>query len=432
MAVKISGVMPGSPAEKSGILCEDSLVSIDGNEINDVLDYMFYIAESRIAVLINRQGEKLRFDLEKSEYDDIGLLFDSFLMDEQKSCKNNCIFCFIDQNPKGMRESLYYKDDDARLSFLHGNYITLTNLEDSDIDRIIKMRLGINVSLHTMNPELRAFMMRNRFAGEKLRYVKKLTDAGIPLNIQLVLCPGINDGKELDFTLSELFKLMPNINSIACVPVGLTCHRNGLFDLKGYDEKNANETIDIIERCQGIFLDSFGTRCVYPSDEFFLKAKKPFPSDDYYEDYPQYENGVGMVRFFTDSFLDALNTPPDNFAPKKYAVAVGTGIYDHFTKLLHRAVTRLPNLDLKIFGIVNNFFGETITVTGLLTGGDIAEQLAGKIETDRILLLSENMFRKDTENFLDDITKSELENKLGVKIEILPDDGKALFDIITS
>jgi putative radical SAM enzyme (TIGR03279 family) len=432
MAVKISGVTPTSPAQKSGIKSGDILVSIDGNAINDVLDYMYYIAESQIAVTVDRKGEKLGFNLKKSEYDDIGLLFDSFLMDEQKSCKNNCIFCFIDQNPKGMRESLYYKDDDARLSFLHGNYITLTNLENSDIDRIIKMRLGINVSLHTMKPELRAFMMRNRFAGEKLRYVKKLTDAGIPLNIQLVLCPGINDGKELDFTLSELYNLMPNINSIACVPVGLTRHRADLFDLRGYDKDGASDTISIIEAWQGKFLDSFGARCVYPSDEFFLKANKPFPPDEYYEDYPQYENGVGMVRAFTDSFLTALDSPPDNFSPKKYAIAVGTGIYEHFTKLLHRAVTRLPELDLKIFGIVNNFFGDTLTVTGLLTGGDIAAQLAGKIESERILLLSENMFRKDTEDFLDDITKSELERRLGVKIEILPDDGKALFDIITS
>jgi putative radical SAM enzyme (TIGR03279 family) len=432
MGVKISGVTPNSPAEKAGIKSADKLLSIDGNQINDVLDYMFYIAENEITVTVERRGEKHSYVLHKSEYDDIGLQFDSFLMDEQKSCKNNCIFCFIDQNPKGMRESLYYKDDDARLSFLHGNYITLTNLEDSDIERIIKMRLGINISLHTMNPELRVFMMRNRFAGEKLSYVKKLAEAGISLNIQLVLCPGINDGKELDFTLSELYKLMPNINSIACVPVGLTRHRADLFPLRNYDKESAGGVIDIIEGWQAKFLDSYSTRCVYPSDEFFLKAGWLFPSDEYYEEYSQYQNGVGMVRAFTDSFLEALSSPPDNLTPKKYAIAVGTGIYEHYTKLLHRAVTRLPELDLKIFGIVNNFFGETITVTGLLTGGDIAAQLVGKIESDRILLLSEYMFRKDTELLLDDTTKSELESQLGVKIEILPDDGKALFDIITS
>jgi putative radical SAM enzyme (TIGR03279 family) len=432
MAVKISGVMPGSSAEKSGICTGDMLITIGGNEINDVLDYMFYIAEDSVNLTIERNGTRRTVVIAKPSYDDIGLLFDTFLMDEQKSCKNNCIFCFIDQNPKGMRESLYYKDDDARLSFLHGNYITLTNLKESDIDRIIKMRLGINISLHTMNPELRVKMMRNRFAGESLRFVKKLTDAGIALNLQLVLCPGINDGKELDFTLSEVYKLMPNINSIACVPVGLTRHRADLFALRGYDRKSSREVIDIIEGWQAKFLDSFGTRCVYPSDEFFLKAGRKIPPDEYYEEYSQYQNGVGMVRTFTDSFLNALDSPPDNFTPKKYAVAVGTGIYEHYTKLLHRAVTRLPELDLKVFGIVNNFFGETITVTGLLTGGDIAAQLAGKLKPDRILLLSEYMFRRDTEYFLDDWAKSDLEKKLGVKIEILPDDGKALFDIITS
>jgi putative radical SAM enzyme (TIGR03279 family) len=432
MAVKISGVISGSPTDKCGICADDILISIGGNEINDVLDYMFYIAEDNVSLTFEHDGAIKTAEITKPSYDDIGLLFDTFLMDEQKSCKNNCIFCFIDQNPKGMRESLYYKDDDARLSFLHGNYITLTNLEDRDIDRIIKMRLGINISLHTMNPELRVFMMRNRFAGEKLRYVKKLTDAGISLNLQLVLCPGINDGKELDFTLSELYNLMPNINSIACVPVGLTRHRADLFELRGYDKESANEVIETIESWQAKFLDSYGTRCVYPSDEFFLKAGRLFPPGEYYEEYSQYQNGVGMVRAFTDSFLDALNSPPDSFTPKKYAVAVGTGIYEHYTKLLHRAVTKLPELDLKIFGIVNNFFGETITVTGLLTGGDIAAQLAGKIENDRTLLLSEYMFRKDTEDFLDDTTKSDLERLLGVKIEILPDDGKALFDIITS
>jgi putative radical SAM enzyme (TIGR03279 family) len=432
MAVKISGVISNSPAEKSGITGGDTLISIGGFAVNDVLDYMFYIAEENVSLTVSRDGAQRVIEIAKSPYDDIGLLFDTFLMDEQKSCTNNCIFCFIDQNPKGMRESIYYKDDDARLSFLHGNYITLTNLEDSDIDRIIKMRLGINISLHTMNPELRVYMMRNRFAGEKLRYVKKLTDARISLNIQLVLCPGINDGKELDFTLSELYKLMPNINSIACVPVGLTRHRADLFELRGYDKDGAADVIEIIEGWQAKFLDSFGTRCVYPSDEFFLKAGRQFPPDEYYEEYSQYQNGVGIVRTFTDSFLEALDSPPDSFTPKKYAIAVGTGIYEHYTKLLHRAVTRLPELDIKIFGIVNNFFGDTITVTGLLTGGDIADQLAGKLESDRILLLSEYMFRRDTEDFLDDTTKADLERKLGVKIEILPDDGKALFDKITS
>jgi putative radical SAM enzyme (TIGR03279 family) len=432
MAVKITGITKGTAAYRAGLQKDDVLLSVNGNEINDVLDYMFYIAEETVEISVLRQSERLSFNVKKSEYDDIGLLFENFLMDKQQSCRNKCIFCFIDQNPQGMRAPIYFKDDDARLSFLHGNYITLTNLSDKDIDRIIKMRIGINVSLHTMNPELRVFMTGNRFAGEKLSYIKRITDSGITLNIQIVLCPGINDGNELDFTLSELLECAENINSIACVPVGLTKYRDRLFPLSPFTKETAAEAISIIERWQEKYLENCGSRCVYPSDELFLKAELPIPPDEYYEDYPQYENGVGMIRYFTDDFLYALDSPPDNYKPKKYAIAVGTGVYKQYTKLLHRAITKLPLLDLKIFGIVNDFFGESITVTGLLTGGDIARQLKGKIEPDRILLLSEKMFKKDTELFLDDSTKTDLEKALSVKIKILPDSGEELFKTIIS
>jgi putative radical SAM enzyme (TIGR03279 family) len=432
MAVKITGLTKHSAAERAGILSEDILISVDGNEINDVLDYMFYIAEETVSLCVLRGEEKLRFIVKKSEYDDIGLLFDSFLMDKKQSCRNKCIFCFIDQNPPGMREAVYFKDDDARLSFLHGNYITLTNLADKDIDRIIKMRIGINVSLHTMNPQLRAFMMGNRFAGEKLSYIKRLTDSGINLNIQIVLCPGINDGKELDFTLSELLEYAENINSIACVPVGLTKHRGGLYPLSAFTKESAEDAISIIERWQKKYREICGSRCVFPSDELFIKAGLPIPPDEYYEDYPQYENGVGMIRYFSEDFYRAQQNPPEEYAPKKYAIAVGMSSYPFITRLLHSAVTKLPLIDLKIFGIVNEFFGESITVTGLLTGTDIKNQLAGKLESDRILLLSEKMFKKDTELFLDDTSKTDLEKALSVKIEILPDSGEALFNTIIS
>jgi putative radical SAM enzyme (TIGR03279 family) len=432
MAVKITGITKSSAADRCGLLSDDILVSVNGNEINDVLDYMFYIAEETVEIAVQRGGETLYFPVKKSEYDDIGLIFDSFLMDKKQSCRNNCIFCFIDQNPEKMRESIYFKDDDARLSFLHGNYITLTNLSDKDIDRIIKMRIGVNISLHTMNPQLRAFMMGNRFAGEKLSYIKRLTEAGITLNIQIVLCPGINDGKELDFTLSELLQYADNINSIACVPVGLTRHREGLYPLKGFTKESAADALAIIEIWQAKYLDTIGSRCVFPSDELFLKAEMSIPPDEYYEDYPQYENGVGMIRYFTDDFIKASYSPPEHYSPKKYALAVGMSSYPFITKLLHTAVTKLPKLDIKVFGIKNTFFGESITVTGLLTGGDIADQMKGNIEPDRILLLSENMFKKDTELFLDDSTKTDLEKSLSVKIKIMPDSGENLFKTIIS
>ncbi|MDR0947031.1 MAG: DUF512 domain-containing protein [Ruminococcus sp.] len=434
MAVKITGVKRRSPAEKAGIKNGDLLLSINGHGINDVLDYMFYIAEENVKIEVLRDNETLIFNASKSEYDDIGLTFDSFLMDEQKPCRNNCIFCFIDQNPRGLRETLYFKDDDARLSFLQGNYITLTNLTDTDIERIIKMKLNINISLHTMNPDLRVKIMRNRFAGEKLRYLKDLTDGGIQLNIQLVLMPEINDGEELEFTLTKLFDFAENINSIACVPVGLTAHREGLPELKLFDKFSAARVINTIHKWQEKFSEKTGFKTVFAADEFFLTAGLPIPDEDYYEDYPQYQNGVGMIRSFTDSFLFALETFKCQIKinPKKYLIATGTAAYPFMSELIKTAKEKFPQIDCDVKAINNTFFGETITVSGLLTGTDLYSQLEGRITSDRVLLLTEYMFRKDSEEFLDNSTKTELEEKLSVKIEVFPDDGEALFKIITS
>ncbi|MDE6797782.1 MAG: DUF512 domain-containing protein, partial [Ruminococcus sp.] len=304
--VKIKNVIRCSPAGSAGIMPEDFLISINGVEIHDVLDYMFYASETSVRLEILRNDEKISFLIEKDEYDDLGLEFDTFLMDKKQSCRNKCVFCFIDQMPPDMRETLYFKDDDTRLSFLQGNYVTLTNLEQSDIDRIIKMKLNMNVSVHTTNPELRVKMMHNRFAGEKLKYIYQLAENGISLNCQIVCCPDLNDGDELRRTLTDLGGLMPNISSMAVVPVGLTKYRDGLFPLTCFTPERASGTIDIIAEFQEIFLEKYGTRTVFPSDEFFLISGRELPPVEYYEDFPQYENGVGMFRSLIDEFEKAL------------------------------------------------------------------------------------------------------------------------------
>lgn len=431
MAVKIKAVVKNSPAYGKDIKAGDILFAVNGHEISDVLDYMYYAAEIRIEITVERCGERHCVTVEKSEYDDLGLEFETFLMDSKQSCQNKCIFCFIDQMPPNMRETLYFKDDDARLSFLQGNYVTLTNLSQKDIDRIIQMKLSINISVHTTNPELRCKMMNNRFAGEKLDYIRQLAEAGISMNCQIVLCPGINDGEELVRTLTDLGKLMPNIQSIAVVPVGLTKFREGLYPLTVFDSDGAGKTIDIIEGFQQDFMGKYGTRLVFPSDEFYITAGRELPKGDTYEDYPQYENGVGMIRSLTDEFERALDMADDgDVKPCSTSIAAGVLAYDYIRGLTEKTEKKWNCISCKVYKIRNDFFGETITVTGLITGQDLAAQLKGKPLGDT-LLLSSNMIKKDSELFLDDYTVSELEKELGVKIRLVDNDGFELFDAIT-
>ena len=318
MAVEIYDVVKNSPAYKAKISKGDKLVSVDGHEINDVLDYMFYTAYDEISLEYEHNGKGFCKKVFKSEYDDLGLEFESFLMDKKQSCRNKCVFCFIDQMPPDMRETLYFKDDDARLSFLQGNYVTLTNLTDKDVERIIEMRLNINVSVHTTNPELRCKMMNNRFAGEKLKYLKQIADSGLMLNCQIVLCPGLNDGEELVRTLDDLEKLMPNISSVAVVPVGLTKFREGLYPLEPFTPEKSAEALAIIEEKQQKCLEKYGTRMVFASDEFYINAGREIPNADYYEDYPQYENGVGLMRSLIDEFTDLLRISGERFVSVKF------------------------------------------------------------------------------------------------------------------
>ncbi|MDR0987269.1 MAG: DUF512 domain-containing protein [Ruminococcus sp.] len=421
--VKISGITPGSKAEKAGIT-GGSLLSINGFEINDFLDYGFYNTEKEV-LLVVENGCANTYRIKKQEYEDIGLEFSSYLMDDVKSCRNKCIFCFIDQNPPGMRDAVYFKDDDSRLSFISGNYITLTNLSDADIARIIKMKLPVNVSLHTMNPQLRVKMMKNRFAGERLKDLRKIAKAGNRVNVQLVLCKGINDGAELVFTLSELYKL-GNINGIAAVPVGLTKHRQGLFPLESFDKEAASAVIDTIESFAEKFYARDGRRTVYASDEFFLVAGRPIPAAKYYDDYPQYENGVGFVRSFTDEFLSELRanlSDRKKSVGKKYIIVTGEGSFPVVNRLVNYA-GELFNVNTTVVPVKNNFYGGGVNVTGLLTGGDIISALQGVKGT---ILLLEDMFKSGTELFLDNKSLEEVRENLGQPCEIIKRDGAELF-----
>ncbi|MBQ7027557.1 MAG: DUF512 domain-containing protein [Ruminococcus sp.] len=427
--VRIKNVIPDSPAYCCGAEKGDILKKINGHDIADVLDYMYYAAENNVVLELERDGSELVMTAEKDEYDDLGLEFDTFLMDSKRSCCNKCVFCFIDQMPPGMRETLYFKDDDARLSFLQGNYVTLTNLEQSDIDRIIKMKLNINVSVHTTNPELRVKMMNNRFAGEKLKYIRQLAEAGIQMNCQIVCCPGLNDGAELHRTLSDLYRLMPNISSLAVVPVGLSKYREGLYPLTPFDKETASAAIDIIEKFQKQAYEEYGRRTFFPSDELYLLAERDIPSAENYEEYPQYENGVGMLRSLIDEFSSALEDAEWEGGERHVSIATGYLAYDTLKKLAEMAEKRFPELKCSVCRIRNDFFGDTITVTGLITARDLIAQLSDK-SLGSELLISSSMLRSCSEVFLDDLTVNDVEESLKTVVRAVGNDGYELLDAI--
>lgn len=430
MAVRITSVEPGSPAKHARIHKGDTLISINGNAITDVLDYRFYMTDEKLEILLCDEQKKLRtVSVEKDEYDDLGLEFETYLMDRQMGCKNKCIFCFVDQTPKGMRKSLYFKDDDTRMSFLFGNYTTLTNLKESDIQRIIKMHISpINVSVHTMNPQLRVEMMKNPFAGEALRFVKMLTDGGIKVNTQMVLCPGYNDGKELEYTLSELSKLGENIQSISAVPVGLTKHREGLTTLRGFFPQEAKEVVETMERWGEYFLSKYGARTAYASDEFYILAGKPFPDYDFYEDFSQLESGVGMITMMQHDFALAIaqaEQPPKQ--TRKVTIATGELAYPMMQKFSQQVSERFPQVTVQVRKIVNDFFGHSVTVAGLVTGQDLLAQLED-IQIGEQLLIPANMLRHEQDRFLDDITLTEVSERLGVEVVPVENDAFELLD----
>lgn len=427
----IKDIEAGSIAEELELEPGDELVSINGNEIKDVLDYHYLIKDEYLTVIIKKKdGEEWELDIEKDYDEDLGIIFEDGLMDEYRSCRNKCIFCFIDQMPPGMRETLYFKDDDARLSFLQGNYITLTNISDEELDRIIFYKLSpINISIHTTNEELRCKMLTNRFAGTALQKMKKLKDAGIVMNGQIVLCKGWNDGDELEKTLHDLAAFIPELNSVSVVPVGLTRFREGLTQLEPFTKEDSLKVLSQIHRWQGIFLKHYGTRLVYASDEWYLKAGLPIPDEESYEGYPQIENGVGLVRSLQTEFEDALEELAPDERVRNLSLATGVLAAPVIEGLIEKLNTKFPNVKVKVYTIINNYFGPLITVAGLLTGTDIIEQLQGK-ELFDALLLPGVLLRSGEDVLLDDVTVSDIERSLQTKVRIVQSDGKSLIDAI--
>ena len=432
--VKITSVEKRSRAERAGILSGDALLSINGNEITDVLDYRFYLAEREVALMLMRGEERISVTIKKGEYDDIGLDFETPLMDEKHSCKNGCIFCFIDQNPEGLRESLYFKDDDSRLSFIHGNYITLTNMNDADIARIIKMRISpINISVHTTNPELRVKMMKNKRSGEVLRYLRDFYDAKLNMCGQIVLCRGINDGEELMRSMTDLAELFPYMTSVSVVPAGLTKFRDKLYPLTDFSAEEASAVIDAVNSFGDKLKEKCGSRVFFAADEFYLKAGREIPSADYYEDYPQIENGVGMLRSFSDEFgmctEDVGEFINRERTGRRVSLVTGVAAYPTVKRLTDKLMQICAGMEIKVYKIVNKFFGESITVSGLLTGKDIYEQLSGCELYDE-LLIPQNALRHGEDVFLCGMTVGELSEKLGVKVTPSGADGYELAETI--
>jgi len=420
----VKAAQPGSIADEMGIEAGDKLISINDNTIEDVFDYHYYVNEEEIVLLIEKpNGEEWELEIEKDYDEDLGIEFEQGLMDEYRSCRNKCIFCFIDQMPKGMRETLYFKDDDSRLSFLQGNYITLTNMSDHDVDRIINYHLEpINISFHTTNPELRCKMLHNRFAGDALKKVDKFYEGGIQMNGQIVLCKGINDGEELERSIRDLAKYLPHLQSVSVVPVGLTKYREGLEQLESFTKEDAISVIDIIEKWQKLLYEQYGLHFIHAGDEWYILAEREVPEEDRYDGYLQLENGVGMLRLLENEFQEAYEELPGDNRTKDISMATGLLAYPYLQKMIERLQIKYPNVHVNLYAIRNDFFGEKITVAGLITGQDLIAQLKGQKLGDRLLLPC-SMFRSGEEVFLDDVTLNELKDSLQVEIDIVKSSG---------
>ncbi len=430
--VTITDVLPGTLAAKVGILPGDILLSVNGREIRDVLDYRFYLAENLLVLQIHRGPQLLDFTIRKGTYDDIGLSFETPLMDKKHTCENKCMFCFIDQLPKGMRESLYFKDDDSRLSFLHGNYITLTNLKRRDIDRILEMHISpVNISVHTTNPELRVRMMKNKRAGEVLSYIDDLAKGGIRLHAQIVLCRGVNDGAELMRTMRDLAAYYPAMESVSVVPAGLTAYREGLYPLEPFTPAETAEIIRQVTAFGDVCIERYGERIFYCADEMYVKSGTPLPPYEYWGEFSQIENGVGMLSSFAYEFDTALGflTDEEKSVSRRVSVATGEASYEFMCGLADKLKAVCPNVECSVYLVKNNFFGGHVTVTGLLTGRDLTEQLYGK-ELGEELILSRSMLRAEGDLFLCDMTPEQVSQKLSVPLAFVPNDGGCFLDAI--
>lgn len=433
----IQTVEPGSIAEELEIEAGDTLLEINGNKIEDIFDYQYYTQDEYIEVLIRKKsGEEWLLEIDKDYDEDLGISFENGLMDDYRSCHNKCIFCFIDQMPKGMRETLYFKDDDSRLSFLQGNYVTLTNMSDDDIARIIKYNLSpINVSFQTTNPELRCKMLNNRFAGEALEKAWRLAKAGITMNGQIVLCKGVNDGKELERSIRDLSRYLPNLESVSVVPVGLSKYRDRLYPLEPFTKEDAKEVLGIIHRWQEKLFPKYGLHFVHASDEWYILAQEELPEEARYDGYLQLENGVGMIRLLLDEFAQAFVEAKEDrqriAAMGEHSCSIATGrlAYPFVKEMADALMAAFETVKISVYAIRNDFFGELITVSGLLTGQDLKAQLMGQDLGER-LLLPQNVLKSGESVFLDDMTVKELEKALQVPVDIVKSSGKDFVDTI--
>lgn len=426
----IKNIIPGSIAEELEIESGDKVLAINDEEIEDIFDYQFMIQDTYLELLIEKaDGEEWLLEIDKEEQEDLGIEFENGLMDEYRHCHNKCIFCFIDQMPKGMRETLYFKDDDSRLSFLQGNYVTLTNMSDHDVDRICKYHLSpINISFQTMNPELRCMMLHNRFAGEALKKVDRFMEAGIEMNGQIVLCKGVNDKEELRFSIEQMMKYLPNLVSVSVVPVGLSKFRDGLYPLEPFCKEDAIETIELIEEYQKICYEKYGLHFIHASDEWYYLAEREMPEEERYDGYLQLENGVGMTRLLLNEFEEELTRRrhegliPDSSVQKELSLATGRLAYPVIRQMAERVMEAYPGIVVHVYEITNHFFGERITVSGLITATDLMDQLKGQPLGEK-LLLPQNILRSGEDVFLDDIHVPEVESTLQVPLDIVKSSG---------
>ena len=427
----VKSLMPGGIGEELGIEPGDKLLAINGNEIQDVFDYYYYEESEQLLLLIEKpDGEEWELEIEKDEDESLGIEFDQSLMDEYRSCRNKCMFCFIDQMPKGMRETLYFKDDDSRLSFLQGNYITLTNMSDHDVERIVKYRLEpINISFQTTNPELRCKMLHNRFAGEALKKVDILYRGQIEMNGQIVLCKGVNDGEELERTIRDLTGYLPYLKSVSIVPVGLTKYRDGLYPLEPFTKEDAREVLSVIHRWQEKIYQEHGIHMIHAGDEWYVLAEEEVPEEARYDGYLQLENGVGMMRLLFNEVQEALSAVTGDGRQREISLATGRLMYPYIGKILEEIRKKFPNITTHLYAILNDFFGERITVSGLITGQDLTGQLKGQPLGERLLLPC-NMLKIGEPVFLDDFTLEEVENSLQVKTDIVKSSGQDLLDAV--
>lgn len=429
---KIAAVAPGSIAEELELEPGDVILAINDQELEDIFDYHYLVEDEYLVMLVEKpDGEQWELEIEKDDDEDLGITFENGLMDDYKSCSNKCIFCFIDQMPPGMRDTLYFKDDDSRLSFLQGNYVTLTNMKEKDIDRIIRYRLDpINISVQTTNPELRCMMLHNRFAGEALKKIDTLYEAGIRMNGQIVLCKGVNDGAELERSIRDLMKYLPYMESVSVVPVGLSKFREGLYPLEPFTKEDACEVLDLIHRWQKVCMQEYDTHFIHASDEWYLLAERELPQEDNYDGYIQLENGVGMLRLLQEEFSEALSDATGNAGlEKEVSIATGRLAAPFLEELVGKLEEKYPHVRVHVYPIRNDFFGEMITVSGLLTGQDLKKQLS-VVPLGEKLLIPCNMIRSEEQDFLDDVTVEELEKTLQVPIDIVKSSGKDLLDAI--